>query len=530
MASGLNALLDMSRRSLSVQSQALRVIGNNITNANSPNYSRREIELLNVNLGDTTESNFGYGVKIGAVTRSADKYLNYELLRRTSETSRYEVRDEILGRAEQTFALDGVTDTIGQGISDFYSALNDLAANPGSLALRSNVIEAGKYLVNNINQTYSSLTNLQREADNRISGLVTEVNQATKQVATLNKAIASAEGAGQDALALRDERDALLLSLSEKISFSVTEHSNGMVGLSLSNGFALVSGENSFELSFTQAPDFGATTGFDGGPLGSIVYDFDKGNTAAGDMDLTMIIAAGGGELAGLLQVRGIATDGGTQTDALNAVGDIPDMVKRIEAITRDLLTTFNSAYGGSTNPDSLALDGTTHPGAYGLFSATGLTDVDGDGTPNEVNTPPFDTMPLSGKLFFVVSNPQDLAAAQTAAPGDGQNIENLLSLRNQQRTITVGTINPFATNATLEERYTEVITFVGTIKQGASVDLAAADIRQGQLEELRSALSGVSIDEELAKLINFQRSYQAAARLVTTGDTLLAEILNLIQ
>jgi flagellar hook-associated protein 1 FlgK len=48
------------------------------------------------------------------------------------------------------------------------------------------------------------------------------------------------------------------------------------------------------------------------------------------------------------------------------------------------------------------------------------------------------------------------------------------------------------------------------------------------QLQNQRNSVSGVSLDEEAANLVQFQRAYQAAARIVNVIDTLTQTAINL--
>ena len=47
-------------------------------------------------------------------------------------------------------------------------------------------------------------------------------------------------------------------------------------------------------------------------------------------------------------------------------------------------------------------------------------------------------------------------------------------------------------------------------------------------LEKQRDSVQGVSIDEEVANLIIYQRAFQSSARLISTMDTLMNDVLNL--
>jgi len=68
----------------------------------------------------------------------------------------------------------------------------------------------------------------------------------------------------------------------------------------------------------------------------------------------------------------------------------------------------------------------------------------------------------------------------------------------------------------------------VGNSTANASSDLEASDLIVRQLGDQRSAISGVSLDEEASNIVKYQTAYQAAARVVTTVSTLLDLAVNL--
>jgi flagellar hook-associated protein 1 FlgK len=63
---------------------------------------------------------------------------------------------------------------------------------------------------------------------------------------------------------------------------------------------------------------------------------------------------------------------------------------------------------------------------------------------------------------------------------------------------------------------------------QGAERDLSAQEVIQEQLEAHRAEISGVSLDEELVNLLKYQRSFQAASRLIVVADEMFQTILTL--
>ena len=81
----------------------------------------------------------------------------------------------------------------------------------------------------------------------------------------------------------------------------------------------------------------------------------------------------------------------------------------------------------------------------------------------------------------------------------------------------------------TLSEYYNSMISSVGSKTQQAQF------LRQNQekviqsLQNQRDAISGVSLDEEMTKLIEFEQSYQAAARMISVADELIQTILQIV-
>jgi flagellar hook-associated protein 1 len=541
---GISSLLDISGRALSVQSQALRVIGNNIANVNTPGYSRRRADLVTTNTSSIDGAAFGSGVEIESIRRLADKFLNSQLQTQMNERGMAESQKEFLSRAEQSFAVDGSLPTIGIELSNFFSALEDLSVSPADIPLRAAVIDAGNNLSRAISSTYSSVAQLQREANDRIGTLVQQVNSITGKIADLNLAIQGSEIGGQENLSLRDERDKLLEDLAEKIEFKIIENADGTTFVTLDNGFGLVNSTGSKNLEFVSDPSFAPVGGFpeglDGAALGHVVYDFDSG---PGDshIDLTNIVAAGGGEISGLLSFRGVQST--TDTTPFDAVGSAVDIATRVELVARDLLVRFNAAYvgpdenAGAANHQASSADlSGTAPSAFGLFSYTGAGgDADGIATTGDLTTFPS----YANRLIFNVSQADRLAAsldqnpvagATTFVQGDGSNIARLTALRNQNvdwaATYALGN---YTGNSTLEQLYSQTVTHVGGLANRANSDLTAAQAQETQVREFRSSASGVNLDEEFASLIQYQRAFEASARMVRVGDDMLGEIIGLL-
>lgn len=228
-----------------------------------------------------------------------------------------------------------------------------------------------------------------------------------------------------------------------------------------------------------------------GRPLVIGASDFQITATPVGPSGLVSLSANGvdvGGEVAsgvlgGLLQVR----------DTL-----IPGYISRLDEI----------AYGVATEVN------TRHQAAFDAGGAAGLAFFD----------PPAATAGAAAALAVnaaVAADPSRVAAAGTPDPGDNSAARNLAALRDS-RVMFGGT-------ATLHDAWGRLMYQAGTDTQVARQDERTRREIVMQVEALRDSVSGVSLDEEAAGLIRFQRAYEANARFFTTVDSVLQTLLTMV-
>ncbi len=111
-------------------------------------------------------------------------------------------------------------------------------------------------------------------------------------------------------------------------------------------------------------------------------------------------------------------------------------------------------------------------------------------------------------------------AAGAQNAPGDNR-IANIMSQMQYAQMFGDGT-------ASVDDYYNSLVGKIGIETQRAgSSDQSQKDL-VGQLKNLRESISGVSVDEEMTKMIEFQKSFDASARLIRTADEMMDTVLNL--
>jgi flagellar hook-associated protein 1 len=189
-------------------------------------------------------------------------------------------------------------------------------------------------------------------------------------------------------------------------------------------------------------------------------------------------ITVAGGELKGYLEAR----------DDL-----LQKKIDQLQTLTSTIITEVNSR----------------HQAGYGLNGSTGLNFFTGTGA-NDID--------LSAE---VKADADNIAAAQAAnSPGDGRNAVAIADLASADVTLGAGTTS-------INEYYKSMVSELGVEITGATNLADNQEVLVQYLQRQKDSNSGVSIDEEAANLIKFQRAYQAAARIVTVCDENLDTIIN---
>ena len=124
-----------------------------------------------------------------------------------------------------------------------------------------------------------------------------------------------------------------------------------------------------------------------------------------------------------------------------------------------------------------------------------------------------------AGSIQLITSNPQAIAAASLGEGPTGNS--NALLLAGLATGTIVGGQTPSQSLSTL-------IGQIGTATVAAQNDNTAQQATLSQITTQRNALSGVSLDEEAANLTNYQRAYEAAAKVFSIVDQMMATALNL--
>jgi len=216
---------------------AIDTTGHNITNANTPGYSRQTAVLdTNIPLPIQAMSQItghggqlGTGVNVETITRIRNTYLDAQFRTQNAKLGAASGEAEELQQAQSAFNEPSASGASSQ-LSAFWSAWGSLAKSPSSDGAKVGVVSAGTQLATTLNQLSAQLTAVSTQATQQytaVTGPTGQVQDAAKQIAQLNHQIKLSEQAGQTPNDLLDRRDLLLDKLSELANVTVTKAPDG---------------------------------------------------------------------------------------------------------------------------------------------------------------------------------------------------------------------------------------------------------------------------------------------------------------
>ena len=245
-------LLGIASSGLGAIQRALLTTGHNIANVNTEGYSRQIADFSTLPAQRVGDSYSGSGVEIGAVRRGYDSFVVGELRTRGSKLSMANTFESLASGID---SLVGDSDNgLASALEGFFNSVQGVASDPGSLSARQILLSDAKTLTDRFTQLNEGIHGFERDANNRISSAVGEINGLAANIAELNADITLALGSGGEPNDLLDQRDALLMQLSGKVGIISFEQADGAVNVFVGKGQPLVIGSEAQQLEVVSNP------------------------------------------------------------------------------------------------------------------------------------------------------------------------------------------------------------------------------------------------------------------------------------
>lgn len=564
---------DIGLSALHAQQLSLAVQGNNLANASTPGYHRQLANLAARAPLKSGNFSIGSGVDVSSVQRVQSTAIENALLRNSSETGYSQQTEDVAKQVESL--LTPSDSSIHSTLSNFLNGLEKVANSPQDLTVRNEFLSAARELVDGFNDLNSKLESLSRDVKLSLQDDIKQINQYSKDIAGLNQEIFHARAMGVTPNILLDQRDQLTTKLSRymdvtnvttadgheqtlvmggrtaissrPITFTIVQDAQGATGISVSNvptAIPLTTGSlaamttslndtiprfqarlRDLARGIVQTVDQQHAQGIaDGGPSSLLLGSRGVQNTSVpldrsqsafpvnfGDLSVTVTNTT-----TGLRSTQTISINPAVDSleDVATKLNTIPGVSAKVDSVRKTLLIAGNGPYsidfaGRSDDPNDPGI--TSRPDETGILAALGIGSLFEGSEPGGFKV-----------RQDILDNPGNFAVSLTGQPGDGLNAAAMASLRDVRFNELGG--------VTFSEELADV-----TAESGLQVKTAVS--QNTQLQEFgqrlatdQASVSGVDINEEMLKMMQTQRGYQAAAKLITTADQMLSDLFQIIR
>ena len=576
----LTAALNIGRTGLIAGQIGIQVAGNNMANAATPGYSRQRVGLAPIQ-GDRSNPgvSIGRGVQVTDIRRQVDTALQSRLWDSNSNEGSSQAQANILSQVESVLGELGDND-LSSSMTAFFRTWSERANQTKSSAV---VVQQGDALAQFMRRVRSDLVDQRRQIDDQIGGGISRANELLSTIANANRSVAEAEVSGAVANSLRDQRDIAISELSTLMNVTVVDQGQQGVDVLVGSTPVVLGGQSrglqlkretidgSVRVSVTTITDGSELTvrsGFVGGLLSGrpavIESTIDSLDRLAGQLifEVNKIhsTSATPKRLTSAFSERGFSATQRTLSlndPANTATASLPFAAKHgsIEIVVRETASNATRTIRIAIDQDGVTaagLPGTADdtsaedivaalaaiPGLTAQFTPDGKLDIraqqgfdfafsdDTSGALALLGINSYfsgDSAANIGIRSEIANDPTRLGTGQFK---DGVYIENAgsLALSNLKDKAIAG-----LDSRSVSTFWQDTVTKIGSVASSTKSAAEAASVVRESLEAQQAAMSGVSIDEESINLLNFQRQYQASARLISVVDELTQTLLSLI-
>lgn len=555
----LFSAFDIARTGLQVAQVQLDVVAHNIANVNKPGFSRQRVELMSNIPLIRPFGMLGRGVAVAQITRIRDEFLDILFRRQIPGFAEAEIRAEVFTRIEDIFLEPG-PNGLSTRINLFFDSLNDFANNVESQAVRQGALNeadaVAALLQETANRIFLQRTNINEEVIN----FVPEINSIAQRIADMNVRIRGAELSGQVANDARDERGVLIDQLARFVNVFTRERVDGQVDV-LVSGDVLVNGgdirlleairDSSLDperndLARIQFVDTGqvftvlegevfAALGLRDTTLVALDARIDS-ITSTIIEQINLIHSQGNG----LSNLQGTFISSNAVTDPTLAI-DAAGLPFAISSGTFQL-DVFNGNTPVSTTVITVTAGVTTLNDIVAAIGAGASVTVDNRLQLSFASPLNFtlsnDTSGVLGSLgvnvLFTGTDARDIAVNQDilnnpSLLSSGFSLDPLETGDNSAALAMAAVRTGLfldGNSASINDFYESTIVQLGVEARGNFADLETERAFVESIELRREEVAGVSLDEEVTMLLQFQRAFEASARIVTVTDRMLDSLL----
>ncbi|HHU0693199.1 flagellar hook-associated protein FlgK [Citrobacter sp. Marseille-Q3906] len=551
----MSSLINNAMSGLSAAQAALNTTSNNINSYNVAGYTRQTTIMAQLNSTLGAGGWVGNGVYVSGVQREYDSFITNQLRAAQNQSSGLTTRYEQMSKIDNL--LSSKTSSISTSMQGFFTSLQTLVSNAEDPAARQALIGKADGLVNQFKTTDQYLRDQDKQVNIAINASVDQINNYSKQIASLNDQISRLTGVGAGASPndLLDQRDQLVSELNKIVGVEVSVQDGGTYNVNMANGYSLVQGSNARQLAAVpssadpsrttvayvdsvagniEIPEKLLNTGSLGGLMTFRSEELDQTRNTLGQLALAFADAFN------TQHKEGFDANGDAGKDFF-AIGSPSTFSNAKNTGTGSLTAKITDSSAVQATDYKIVFDGTdwqvTRLADNTSFKATvtgGKMSFDGMeitvGAGAKANDS-FTLKPVSNAIVdmkVMVTDESKIAMAEVSkndldpdkdkGKSDNRNGQKLLDLQTKS---TVG-------NKTFNDAYATLVSDVGNKTATLKTSSTTQNNVVTQLSNQQQSISGVNLDEEYGNLQRFQQYYLANAQVLQTANSLFDALLNI--
>lgn len=239
---GLLGTLNTAKSGMNVSQVAIQTTSHNISNINTPGYSRQKVNQTasspysNPGMNSSfSAGQMGTGAQINDVTRIRNSFYDYQFRSESHEYGNTSIKYDYFKNIESIFN-EPSDSAISSSLNSFFNSWNELSKDPENAGVKGVVVENAKYLSNSINNAFGKLESLEESLKSQQDYIMDEINSMLSQIEELDKNIKVVQGTGKSPNDMMDQRDSLLDDLSFKLNITDKDMQNTLKEVYDKNG------------------------------------------------------------------------------------------------------------------------------------------------------------------------------------------------------------------------------------------------------------------------------------------------------
>jgi flagellar hook-associated protein 1 len=462
----LNNAVSIATAALTADQAALAVVSGNTANANTPGFTNESVQFTAVDRVSLNGSAVAGGVIASAPSSQRDRLLNQRIDQQTQDEAASTARLAALQDLQSVFAgaLNATGSTTGGTAGDIGQQLSSFFSSFSSLAADPSNVSLRDGVLGAAQSLAAAFNQASSSLTEQRAGLNATVGSVATQVNALTASIAGLNGSIAESSPQADAG-----TLEDRRQYDLEQLSK-LVGI-----HQITNDNNSLTITTTS----GAVL-VEGASSTALATQNSAGVTdlTLGGVDQTAALATGGGQLGGLLEARDT---------------DVPSALQALDQLAASVGNAVNAQQAAGVDANGVS--------GAAIFSLPGTTTGS------------------AAAISVVLTDPNGVAAAAAGAGAqDGSNATALAALASAA---IAGGQQPGAAYASLISNIGTTVSDTSSLQTSQSASLA-------QLKSQQSALSSVDLNQQAALLETYEQSYQAAAKVFTILDTVVAGALNL--